>query len=632
MHDDHTPDADPHEEVTIPAWTPEYRASLVETAKAVLTDADDGTTAAEYVRRMEYVLTSQVTCDSTDGVTGEAHRRPQIVTDQSPMDQANMLMYLMLLKTMESWTAGPATPGQIFKTANGLVTLVNVESDEMVATINQSELLDMALRTVCFVKPTKEGLRHVTMPGAVKTLVQTNFPRFSFPELKGVLRTPSWFDINGPSERFVTTLGYEPMSGQFLTREFPHMALPTNPSAAERSAARATIDRMLSDFSFVDPKADYANAFAFLLTTALRTGLPTAPIFMVTASDPGSGKGTLVKTVHRMVHGSRKLIPANEQKDASHQQKTLDMLLAKGADNPMFWLDENDKGTGALNGQLRMLLTELESQTRLIGGFSDVQIDASNKTFAVSANQIYLPYEDMRRSVVVKLFARGSDYEWSFANEDELFREAAFMGENGETQQAVATLVGGWIADGRPTPSAPMPSFNTWHDIVGGILLSAGIDGLRENLTEHSAEYEYLLVALRLWLMENIVPVDVRDDGKTVIITAEAVREALLTRPAGDLPIEHFRELSATADASPEISVKAMANRWDELANVVLTRNTRSLPRVLGQCLASMTLFETLRGKDGTTITKAKALSRGGARNVSSGRSYALTEDPNVTL
>ncbi len=67
----------------------------------------------------------------------------------------------------------------------------------------------------------------------------------------------------------------------------------------------------------------------------------------------------------------------------------------------------------------------------------------------------------------------------------ELIKDAG--SNRGKLIAAMLTLVRGWIAEGKPTPSKKLTrlgTFSEWVDLAGGILAYAGIDGFLDNLQD----------------------------------------------------------------------------------------------------------------------------------------------------
>jgi putative DNA primase/helicase len=71
---------------------------------------------------------------------------------------------------------------------------------------------------------------------------------------------------------------------------------------------------------------------------------------------------------------------------------------------------------------------------------------------------------------------------------------------------AALTLVAAWLAAGRPTSSVRLGSYESWSDVIGGILGNAGIDGFLGNLEDFygasDSETEALMSFLTEWWHE----------------------------------------------------------------------------------------------------------------------------------
>ena len=78
--------------------------------------------------------------------------------------------------------------------------------------------------------------------------------------------------------------------------------LPDRPSREQALAALALLTGLLSEFSFVGP-LDRAVALAGILTVLVRGSLQTAPMYIVRAHTPGTGKSYLVDVISAIATG-----------------------------------------------------------------------------------------------------------------------------------------------------------------------------------------------------------------------------------------------------------------------------------------------------------------------------------------
>ncbi|MGA0848667.1 MAG: hypothetical protein ACO3RX_01830 [Chthoniobacterales bacterium] len=126
---------------------------------------------------------------------------------------------------------------------------------------------------------------------------------WGLPELAGVVSHP-WIRCEGAEAGEVVSLpGYDPTSRTYgtwdstLGREAGSVADGMTPEQAA-----AELEDLIADFRFAST-ADRASALAGWLTAAARPGIAgDVPLWLVEASTPGSGKGTLCDLVLRSVY------------------------------------------------------------------------------------------------------------------------------------------------------------------------------------------------------------------------------------------------------------------------------------------------------------------------------------------
>ena len=133
----------------------------------------------------------------------------------------------------------------------------------------------------------------VDPPLQLVRMVLSRERKWGFPRVAGIITTPT-LRADGS---LLDTPGYDAISELYL---MPGIKLPPIPPAPTREEGRAALkllkDELFAEFSFKQrsPPIDLAVALAGLLTALLRGSLPTAPIVLITATAPGTGKSYLV--------------------------------------------------------------------------------------------------------------------------------------------------------------------------------------------------------------------------------------------------------------------------------------------------------------------------------------------------
>lgn len=327
-------------------------------------------------------------------------------------------------------------------------------------------------RRVTFTTPRSGEPMKVAPPYAVMKLV----PSIVIPELPaldGIATTP-YFDEDGS---LISVSGYHPGSRRLLHTEGlqvpPVSETPSRDEVAE--AVELLTTEWLGDFPFASD-SDKANAVAVLLTLTGRMFFALAPLFVVDASTPGSGKGLLVSTISLIATGEAPQV-MELPKDGEEQRKKITSALLDGHELIMW--DESHVIQGRT---LAAILTAERYSDRLLGG--NKLISVTNRFTQVALGNNVQVWGDMKRRVVpMRLIP---DTEHPEHRRDFLHSDLAeWVHEHrGELLGAVLTIWRNWIALGRPHADDGMGSFERWARAVGGALTAAGIPGFRANTSE----------------------------------------------------------------------------------------------------------------------------------------------------
>lgn len=122
--------------------------------------------------------------------------------------------------------------------------------------------------------------------------------------LKAILDRKSWNDIPRlkamvshpffrPDTSLCNSLGYDHKTQKFLTRFLPGVSVKENPNKQDAKESLSIINDLFCDFEFAS-EVDRAAALAGLLTPWMRNYYEgCTPLFLITASTPGTGKTLL---------------------------------------------------------------------------------------------------------------------------------------------------------------------------------------------------------------------------------------------------------------------------------------------------------------------------------------------------
>lgn len=333
--------------------------------------------------------------------------------------------------------------------------------------------------------------------------------------------------------------GFDAGTGLYIDApDLLDLSVPDQPTEAEIIKARETVFELFTDFPFPD-RASSAGTIALFLTVLLRSLIDgPVPIFAITAPAPGTGKSLLVQAIFFAVCGE---LPAvlSETRDSDELQKTL---LAALLESPEAIVMDNLNGK-IDNGILAAVVTAGRLRGRILGRSEVVDIPV-RAPIILTANNPIMSNEIARRSVPIKLEANSS-MPWTRSD----FRHADLIGYIRETRREIIsaglTLGRAWIKQGRKRPQGkPLGSFESWFNVIGGILETAGIPGLLENAVQF---YESADVETTAWtsflvewkksfpvggvpsrdLVELALKCEIIEEGRTARATQIALGRAL---------------------------------------------------------------------------------------------------------
>jgi len=258
-------------------------------------------------------------------------------------------------------------------------------------------------------------------------------------------------------------------------------AVAASPSAAEvRAAVELLVEHLLVDFPF-DSEASLAHAVAMLVQPFVRELIPgPTPLYLVEKPIPGSGASLLVDVLMWVATGRRTAATAVPESDAE-MRKRLTALFIESSEVILF----DNLNLRLDSGALAAALTGEEWSDRVLGISATVRLTI-RCLWALTANNPLLSTEMTRRSVRIRLNPETADPHRRTGFLHNPLRRWVEQ-ERGRLIGAALTLAQAWIAAGRPTPDRLTPnmgSFENWRDVIGGVLLVAGLPGFLSNARE----------------------------------------------------------------------------------------------------------------------------------------------------
>lgn len=278
---------------------------------------------------------------------------------------------------------------------------------------------------------------------------QASFPGVR--RLAGVAATP----IVRPDGSLAIESGYDAMTGVFL--DIPsRVNVPENPTAAEVEAARAKVERLVTDFPFAG-EAHRAVAIAAMLTPLVRHAFEgPAPLTLFEASTPGSGKSKLARAAGLIGLGVEPS-PVSFAEDDAEMRKQITALAMEGAG--FIWVDNITAPLGG--GALCAALTATTWRDRMLGQ-NRMWSGPLHATWCATGNNVVLGPDVHRRVALCRL-----EVDAEFPEDRRDFTIKSFddhvKRERMAYAEALLTIVRGWVHAGRPTPGG----VDGWSDFPG---------------------------------------------------------------------------------------------------------------------------------------------------------------------
>lgn len=298
--------------------------------------------------------------------------------------------------------------------------------------------------------------------------------------LRGISEMP----VVTRSGEVVTHDGYEPESRMYvrLSSDLADLVVPQTPSQDEAAAAVDQLLYLLQDFEF-EAESDRVRAVAMLVSAVLRSTVPLAPLWMLSAVKPGQGKGKLAALGSILMSGQVPGVQTYPRADDELRKVVTSQILAGGAN---LFLDEV-KGTLA-SAALQALVTSRTWSDRRLGVSEQVQMEQAMH-MVVAGNNITVGVDMARRVMPVRLYTEREDPSigrtFAISQLEEYAQE-----HRRELVCAVLTIVRHWYAIGCPAPTAAgnaaitLGSFEAWQHVVGGSLEAAGLTGMMDGVME----------------------------------------------------------------------------------------------------------------------------------------------------
>jgi hypothetical protein len=387
-------------------------------------------------------------------------------------------------------------------------------------------LIDWIADTALFRRfdPKRNRWIDVDPPRQVVTSLLAREGRWAIPRVSGIITTPT-LRADGS---LLANAGYDVRSELYLLPGLELRAISEHPTRDQATAALNLLTDLLAEFSFTGP-IDGAVALSGLLTALVRGSLATAPMYVIRAHTPGTGKSYLVDVIAIIATG--RLCPViTAGKTEEETEKRLGSVLLSGA--PIVSLDNC---THDLDGQLLCQLTERPLVKIRILGRSEMPECECHTTLFATGNNISLKGDMVRRGLTCNLDTLIERPELRAFKHDPLRQ---VTGDRENYVAAALTIIRAYLAAGSPAVCDSIGSYAGWSAMVRSPLIWLGQHdpvASMESSREDDPELADIRELFVLWIGHF--------DLNQRCTTSHIIEVACQLLPAGDFNRQPFKEL-----------------------------------------------------------------------------------------
>lgn len=415
-----------------------------------------------------------------ENVVDIASRQPVLVPDPEPEDARIVVEGGRLaIMTDEAETAlldagtmyqrGGVLVRTVRSSATSVRGLHRHEGSLVIVMVEMAYLVGTLTRLIRFVK--RDGrsgaLRPVNCPPAVAETLLARRGEWAFPVLTGIAESP----VMRPDGTILNTPGYDHQTGLFFDPGSTAFApVEDTPSREDAVRASTVLTEVLREFPWKDARADLAAAVAAILTTFARQALSAAPIFVVSAPCPRTGKSLLCEVVGMIATG-RQPAAMTQVDDEDEQRKRLLSVLMSG--DPVLVFDNVEHEFGGPS--ICAVLSQPVFKDRVLGASRDIEVSTA-VTFLANGNNLVLKGDITARAVPIYLDS-GMERPEEREHEVDLYEEVP--SRRGEIAAAALTMLRAYHLAGRPDMGLKQwggGNLAEWSSLVRGAVVWCGME------------------------------------------------------------------------------------------------------------------------------------------------------------
>ncbi len=233
-------------------------------------------------------------------------------------------------------------------------------------------------------------------PKAIGALLEGVGKWGGIPTLLGISEAP----ILQQDGTLLAESGYDANTRLYVEGRFSQIVLPDEICLKQAQEAAQLLLEPFREFPFVEPRLDQAVLLAYMFTLALRPQLTTSPLFCISATTPGSGKGLVIEAANYLVRGrdAATMPPVQGGAGEDESRKRITALLIQGVASINL-----DNWTKPIGGEsMNALLTTAEWTDRVLGASTTVSLP-NRITLAATGNNLSVRGDTTRRAVLILL-------------------------------------------------------------------------------------------------------------------------------------------------------------------------------------------------------------------------------------
>ena len=365
----------------------------------------------------------------------------------------------------------------LFQKGGALVRVAGAGAHARIETLGETAMYGILARSANWQKVTEEAVLAAPPSRDTARDMLVN-PDPVLPPLESLVRTPTF----GKDATLITTPGYHRADAlwMFSDESLDVPEVPIHPNKEQIAQARSLlVDELLVDFPFVKDSDRAHTVAAVLLPFLQRIIGGLAPMHLIEAPTHGSGKGLLASLISIVTTGSvaeGRTVPESE--DEIRKMITAELITGR----PIILLDNLSEKRKLDSAALASVVTVPWWTDRLLG-VSEMLTLRNNALWLITGNNPRLSDELSRRCIRLRIDPR-IDMPWLRSG----FKHPQILEWARENRSALVhaalTLIQAWIAAGRPLHATRLGSFESWSEVMGGVLEVAGIPGFLGNLNE----------------------------------------------------------------------------------------------------------------------------------------------------